>query len=104
LAKVPCSHCRLEFDESIMIQEKNNDLYFCCNGCQGVYHLLKSENLDSFYEKLGNRVIAPPLTSTNPTQSFELESFRQRYVKTTKEGFSSIDLIIEGIHCARVFG
>ncbi len=100
MAKVPCSHCRLEFDESIMIQEKNNDLYFCCNGCQGVYHLLKSENLDSFYEKLGNRVIAPPLTSTNPTQSFELESFRQRYVKTTKEGFSSIDLIIEGIHCA----
>jgi len=100
LAKVQCSHCRLEFDESIMIQEKEDNLYFCCNGCQGVYHLLKSEHLDSFYEKLGNRVIAPPLESTASMQSFELDSFKSRYVKSTKEGFKSIDLIIEGIHCA----
>jgi Cu+-exporting ATPase len=29
-----------------------------------------------------------------------MESFKQRYIKTTNEGFSRVDLIIEGIHCA----
>ncbi|HHS92703.1 MAG TPA: hypothetical protein ENK82_05105, partial [Campylobacterales bacterium] len=37
MSNVKCSHCQLEFDESVMIKEAPN-LNFCCNGCQGVYH------------------------------------------------------------------
>ncbi len=29
-----------------------------------------------------------------------MESFRERYIKTTPDGFSSVDLVIEGIHCS----
>ena len=98
---VKCTHCQLEFDETVMIREENNpDVYFCCNGCQGVYHLLKDDGLDSFYEKMGNSSIAPPLQIDSDSSSFDMESFRQRYIKTTEEGFSSVDLVIEGIHCA----
>ena len=97
-AKVKCSHCHLEFNKSVMIQE--DDKFFCCRGCQGVYHLLKENDLDSFYSKLGNKTIAPPISSDNDTSRFDLESFEKRFVKTTPEGFKSIDLIIEGIHCA----
>ncbi len=98
---VKCTHCQLEFDETVMIREENNpDVYFCCNGCQGVYHLLKDDGLDSFYEKMGNSSIAPPLQVESDSSSFDMESFRQRYIKTTEEGFSSVDLVIEGIHCA----
>jgi len=102
LSIVKCSHCQLEFDESVMIREKDNpDLYFCCNGCQGVYHLLKDDGLDSFYEKIGNQTIAPPIASSKQDSSnFDMESFKQRYIKTTKDGFSQVDLVIEGIHCA----
>jgi len=32
-------------------QEGDKKLFFCCKGCQGVYHLLKEEGLDTFYEK-----------------------------------------------------
>jgi len=102
LSVVKCSHCQLEFDESVMIREKDNpELYFCCNGCQGVYHLLKDDGLDSFYEKIGNQTIAPPIASSKQdSSSFDMESFKQRYIKTTRDGFSQVDLVIEGIHCA----
>jgi len=101
LSIIKCTHCQLEFDETVMITEENNpDIYFCCNGCQGVYHLLKDDGLDSFYEKIGNSNIAPPLQVENDSSSFDMESFKQRYIKTTVDGFSSVDLVIEGIHCA----
>ncbi|MCG3720185.1 heavy metal translocating P-type ATPase metal-binding domain-containing protein, partial [Aliarcobacter butzleri] len=63
MSKIKCNHCHLEFDKNIMI--KDNDLNFCCKGCQGVYHLLKSDGLESFYEKLGNKTIAPPIEVFN---------------------------------------
>lgn len=98
MSKIKCDHCHLEYDEDIMI--KDNSLHFCCKGCQGVYHLLKDDGLDSFYEKLGNKTIAPPLTTDNDVEKFDTKSFEDNFIKTTDEGFSRIDLIIEGIHCA----
>jgi len=98
---VPCSHCHLEFDESIMIKETDKpELNFCCNGCQGVYHLLKDDGLDSFYDKLGNNKLSKPLAIGNDSSNFDMESFETRYIKKTQEGFNRVDLIIEGIHCA----
>jgi len=98
---VPCAHCHLEFEESIMIKEADNtELNFCCNGCQGVYHLLKDDGLDSFYDKLGNNKLSKPLAVGNDSSNFDMDSFNTRYIKKTEEGFSRVDLIIEGIHCA----
>lgn len=96
---VKCNHCHLEFNQNVMIKEEN--LNFCCKGCQGVYHLLKSDGLDSFYDKLGNKTIAPPLEiANNDILKFDSQNFLDNYVHTTKDGFSQIDLIVEGIHCA----
>jgi len=99
---VKCTHCHLEFDEKVMIiEEQNPKLYFCCNGCQGVYHLLKDDGLtDSFYNKVGKNKLSAPIAVGEDSSSFNMESFASRYIKTTKDGFSYIDLIIEGIHCA----
>ncbi|MDN5076491.1 heavy metal translocating P-type ATPase metal-binding domain-containing protein, partial [Aliarcobacter butzleri] len=99
MSKIKCNHCHLEFDKNIMIKDK--DLNFCCKGCQGVYHLLKSDGLESFYEKLGNKTIAPPIEVFNDDiTKFDSLNFYDNYVSKTKEGFNQIDLIIEGIHCA----
>lgn len=99
MSKIKCNHCHLEFDKNIMI--KDNDLNFCCKGCQSVYHLLKSDGLESFYEKLGNKTIAPPIEVFNDDiTKFDSLNFYDNYVSKTKEGFNQIDLIIEGIHCA----
>ncbi|CAA6824090.1 MAG: Lead, cadmium, zinc and mercury transporting ATPase (EC (EC; Copper-translocating P-type ATPase (EC [uncultured Sulfurovum sp.] len=99
MSDIKCSHCQLTFSESILIKEEPS-LYFCCKGCQGVYHLLKEDGLDAFYDKMRNDTIAPPIESQNDAGSFDLESFKQRYIKTDTDGFSRVDLVIEGIHCA----
>ncbi len=99
MSNIKCSHCQLAFDESLMIEEEPS-LHFCCKGCQGVYHLLKEDGLDDFYDKMRNNTIAPPLETQNDSANFDLESFKQRYIKTDKDGFCRVDLVIEGIHCA----
>jgi len=96
--KVKCTHCHLEFDTSVMIEDGEH--YFCCSGCQGVYNLLNSEGLDSFYEKVGETTLAAPTHMLEDSSSFDGESFHDKYVKIDDDGFSKISLIIEGIHCS----
>ena len=102
MPQVPCTHCHLTFDESVMITEETPEkkLYFCCKGCQGVYHLLEAEGLDSFYDKLGDTKLQPALQSTDDLEKFDLEGFKNKYIKTTEDGLYEINLIIEGIHCS----
>ncbi|RXK02950.1 heavy metal translocating P-type ATPase [Halarcobacter bivalviorum] len=98
MSKIKCDHCHLEFDDSVMIKE--NSLNFCCKGCQGVYHLLKDDGLDSFYDKLGNKTITPPIEVDDDINRFDTKSFEEMFITTNSDGFKEIDLIIEGIHCA----
>ncbi len=116
MSLVKCSHCQLQFDEKVMIKEKEDPSvnfskessaleptairYFCCNGCQGVYHILQDDGLGSFYDKLGKNTLSKPLALSDNSSTFDMDSFKQRYVKQTSEGFNRVDLIIEGIHCA----
>lgn len=95
--KIRCSHCNLNYDEKIMI--KDNNRHFCCKGCQGIYHLLQDEGLDSFYNKLGKQTLKPPSETKEDLSKFDLEGFAKKYIKE-KDGLSEISLIIEGIHCA----
>ena len=102
MPQVPCTHCHLTFDESVMITEEHRGetLYFCCKGCQGVYHLLESEGLDSFYDKLGDTKLQPASQSTEDLEKFNLEGFKNKYIKEQEDGLYEINLIIEGIHCS----
>jgi Cu+-exporting ATPase len=75
--------------------------HFCCKGCQGVYHLLQHEGLDSFYEKKGEVHLTPAThVASDDLAKFDLEGFKKRYVKMREDGFEEIALIIEGIHCS----
>ncbi len=96
---IKCNHCQIAFENEVMIKE--NDLFFCCKGCQSVYYLLQDEDLGSFYNKLGNKTLASVKKhEQNDLNNFDEESFFKNYVKETQDGFSHIDLIIEGIHCS----
>jgi len=102
LAQVACTHCHLEFDESVMIVEEHDTtpLYFCCKGCEGVYHLLQDEGLDTFYDKLGSQTLQPATQIDDDLERFDLEGFKNKYIRTNSDGFSEISLVIEGIHCS----
>jgi Cu+-exporting ATPase len=97
MQKRRCDHCHLEYDEKVLIEDGGK--YFCCKGCQGIYHLLRDEGLDNFYEKMGEHTIEPPKTLHDDINKFDLDGFVKKYIKE-KGGFSSISLIIDGIHCA----
>ncbi|RUM66138.1 MAG: heavy metal translocating P-type ATPase [Sulfurospirillum sp.] len=101
MSKIACSHCHLEFDKSMLIFEKidGKDCFFCCNGCQGVYHLLKAEGLDDFYDRAKDTKLNPAKVDLSDLDRFDMEGFKKRYVKED-DGFCSISLIIEGIHCS----
>jgi len=96
--KIGCTHCHLEFNEDVMI--KDGEYHFCCNGCQGVYHLLSEEGLDSFYEKAGDIKLAPPTQQFEDSSNFNSLAFYDKFVRKNSDGFNEISLIIEGIHCS----
>ncbi|SFV69562.1 Lead, cadmium, zinc and mercury transporting ATPase; Copper-translocating P-type ATPase [hydrothermal vent metagenome] len=98
MAEVACTHCNLIFSEEVMIVEDEH--YFCCKGCQGVYHLLNAEGLDTFYDKLGDTTLQPATPQTDDLEKFDLEGFKNKYIKINEEGLYEIHLIIEGIHCS----
>ncbi|WP_309497674.1 heavy metal translocating P-type ATPase [Sulfurovum sp.] len=102
MAQIACTHCNLTFSEEIMITEKEHDktLSFCCKGCQGVYHLLNAEGLDSFYDKLGDTTLQPASQSSDDLEKFDLEGFKNKYIRIDEDGLYEISLIIEGIHCS----
>jgi len=85
-----------------MITEEHHgeELHFCCKGCQGVYHLLESEGLDSFYDKLGDTELQPATQYHDDLHKFDLEGFRKKYIKVDEDGLYEINLVIEGIHCS----
>jgi len=99
---IKCDHCHQEFEKNVMIEDNDFDTphYFCCNGCQGVYHLLQDDGLNSFYDKLGKNKLDTPKALNEDSSNFDMESFAARYIKKTDDGFNRVDLIIEGIHCA----
>ncbi|MDD3462256.1 MAG: heavy metal translocating P-type ATPase [Sulfurospirillaceae bacterium] len=102
MSKRRCDHCHLEYDESILLKDLSfgqSPKYFCCKGCQGVYHLLKSEGLDSFYAKMGDTTLEPPKDTREDSGTFDLDGFISKYVKKC-DGLSEIYLVIEGIHCS----
>ncbi|HSR74491.1 MAG TPA: heavy metal translocating P-type ATPase [Sulfurovum sp.] len=102
MAEIACTHCNLTFSEEVMIAEKENDqtLFFCCKGCQGVYHLLNSQGLDSFYDKLGDTKLQPAIQTNEDLEKFDLEGFKNKYITVDEDGLNKIHLIIEGIHCS----
>ena len=96
--KVACDHCHLEFSKDVMIVDGVH--YFCCKGCQGVFHLLSDEGLDSFYDKTGDTKLAPPLEQYEDSSNFNAPAFYDKFVSVNEDGFSEVALIIEGIHCS----
>jgi Cu+-exporting ATPase len=102
MSKQRCDHCHLEYDSSMLLQDTTfqTPKFFCCKGCQGVFHLLKDEGLDTFYKKMGDTTLEPPKATMDDASRFDLDGFISKYVKTTKEGLNEIALIIEGIHCS----
>jgi Cu+-exporting ATPase len=79
---------------------KDGEHYFCCNGCQGVYHLLNEEGLDSFYDKAKGTKLTPLTVQYEDSSNFNSKAFYDKFVSDDSDGFKKVSLVIEGIHCS----
>ena len=98
MSKLECTHCQLDFDEEVMIKDEEH--YFCCTGCQGVFHLLSDSGLDGFYDKLGSKKLSAPTHTFEESSSFDTPGFYEQFVRKNDEDFEEVSLVIEGIHCS----
>lgn len=92
-----CAHCLLDMEpQNAIVDEQDGErLYFCCQGCRGIYHLLRSEGFDSFYRRRVDYQPGPP------DEQFELSSaLYAPFVRSMDDGSCRIDLSLSGIRCA----
>ncbi|RDU73728.1 heavy metal translocating P-type ATPase [Helicobacter aurati] len=97
-----CNHCKQEYPPNTLqltlIDDK--EYYFCCNGCKLAFSLLKENNLESFYHKLGNNSLQTKTIHEQQSNiDYNAPSFQAQYIKQKGE-YHEVCFIIEGVVCA----
>ncbi len=95
-----CSHCGLPVPAGLV--RPGEELQFCCRGCSTVYQVIHGCGLERFYrmrdESQGE---ARPARTTNRAYSeFDDEVFRKLYYQDLPDDSQSVELYLEGVHCA----
>ncbi|WP_120945802.1 heavy metal translocating P-type ATPase [Helicobacter labacensis] len=98
--KIPCAHCQLLYPPHALKKAPNQDLYFCCAGCESVYFLLHSLELENFYDKLGDKTLQPVQTPQDIYTHYDTPQFLQAFSTPLEGGLLEVALILENIHCA----
>lgn len=98
-----CSHCQNTFpkDSLLVCNDEGKELYFCCNGCKSVYFILKDHHVQSFYDKLQGSALTPKdkIQTFSPAY-YQSQSFKEKYIRKTKDGYSQTLFLIHNIHCS----
>ncbi len=94
---VVCAHCFLPVPTGWL--EPGSDTSFCCAGCRTAYTILHESGLGHYYDLAGRRA-SPVSLSGRSYEEFDHPAFQSRYVTTTAQSLSRVELLLEGVHCA----
>lgn len=96
MATLTCDHCLLNFPERDAVHEEidHKQHVFCCNGCRGIFLLIRNEGLDDFYLKRTWKESGIP----DRNKEIDIRTFSED-VRETEQG-KEIDIFIDGIRCA----
>ena len=99
----PCEHCGLPVGR----RPVGNGPFFCCSGCEIVYHALQSAGLgDTYYGLQGIASVrdtaTPASTSVDALLLSELdtEAFLSEHTSRIDQNIRAVDLFLDGVHCA----
>ncbi|BCZ17988.1 Putative cation transporting P-type ATPase CopA [Helicobacter sp. NHP19-003] len=98
-----CTHCKLPCKGTPIILEQKDSppLLFCCEGCKQVYTLLHALQLESFYDKLGTKPLAPITpTQAHAKEHYSSQAFLDKFTTPLENGLLEVALLLENIHCA----
>ncbi len=94
---VACAHCGLPVPEGFVDSARPQQ--FCCAGCRTAFAILRDNGLDQYYGFADRRT--SPVAATGRTyDEFDHPAFQELYVNKTADGLSSVELYLEGVHCA----
>jgi hypothetical protein len=94
-----CTHCGLPVPAALVGPETEEQ--FCCNGCRTVYRVIQGYGLDRFYDLQDlSDVKQAARTTDRQYREFDDPKFRELYIRETGSGHRTVELYLEGVHCA----
>jgi Cu2+-exporting ATPase len=97
---VECDHCSLPVPAGLV--EADADLQFCCNGCRVACEVIHEHGLDGYYD-IKSRIEAPVQAAQSSGRgfaAFDDPSFHRLYCRALPFGLATVELYLEGVHCA----
>jgi Cu2+-exporting ATPase len=82
--------------------EDGAELQFCCNGCRVAYEVIHEHGLDGYYD-IKARIEAPEQAAQRSGKSFaefDDPAFHRLYCRAVASGLATVELYLEGVHCA----
>ncbi|MEP0548820.1 MAG: heavy metal translocating P-type ATPase [Rhodothermales bacterium] len=102
--ETPCTHCGLPVGTH-PIRGREDGVAFCCTGCSVVYAALDAAGFGGTYYKL--RDLAPTRKAERPAEAdplqlgeLDTDAFLDAHTKPAGEGLRSVELFLDGVHCA----
>ncbi|MBI1369942.1 MAG: heavy metal translocating P-type ATPase [Planctomycetes bacterium] len=99
-AKALCTHCRLPVPAGLI--EPGAAQQFCCSGCRTAHQIIHECGLDAFYKlrESGDAFNEPTRGTDAAYGEYDDPQFIALYAAPAPAGCRSIDLRLEGVHCA----
>ncbi|KAA0216687.1 MAG: heavy metal translocating P-type ATPase [Leptolyngbya sp. PLA3] len=99
-AAAKCTHCGLEVPPVLARTDLSEQ--FCCQGCETVYRTIHECGLERYYELRDastNERVRPEVPD-HAFAEFDDPAFEAVYVAQQPDGLASVELALEGVHCA----
>lgn len=96
-----CDHCGNPFRYvKIKARVDGDEKYFCCEGCETVYSLIRSLGGEKYYSLKGSQILEPvSLAENSEDQNVDNDLVYSRYVRELN-GLSEVFIQITNIHCS----
>src|SRR5688572_23967238 len=99
VAEGRCEHCGLPLPNVLVLASDGKR--FCCNGCSTVYAAIQGAGLGAFYEE--REVLGDESARARPSGRSFSELDDEEFARTFErlpDGSVSVELQLEGVHCA----
>lgn len=95
-----CEHCGLPVAAAEVQRDQQHQ--FCCNGCRVAYQVINGCGLSDYY-RIRDGVGADRQAATGRGEryaAFDSRAFLDKHVRRSGSGLMTIELRLEGVHCA----
>lgn len=95
-----CDHCGLPVPAGLV--DPGAEHQFCCSGCRVAFEVIHGAGLHDYYS-LKRRIDAPGQAARargRAYEEFDDPAFAELYCRPTQGGLVTVELYLEGVHCA----